>query len=632
MNAAAASPTRVLLVEDSAIQAELVRRLLVKAGFEVTLAGNGREALERMRPRSPHLVVADIAMPVMNGFELCRAIKSEPRFETIPVVLLTALADPSDIVRGLAAGADSYLIKPVDEQELVAKLRALAARPLPRVPDLPVMEIEFRGERYAIPQDSRRILHFLLTTYQHTVGQNRQLTQAKLDLERANITLEQNLHQLAASEGRFRSFVQLVPDIIYRLDQGGSFTFVNNAVAQLGYRPDELLGQHFGVLMTPGQAQAITRSRVLPNFAGQGTGSEKAPKLFDERRTGDRATRGLQLQLLPKQTRAVRFGIAQPPEGEAFVAEVASAGIYESVDGQRSLAGSVGVIRDITERKRAEEQIRNLNETLEERVRSRTFELDQANRQLAHTLEELKATQQKMIEAEKLTALGTLVAGVAHEINNPLMGTMNYVQYAAGRMADAKGVEVLRKAERELKRLAGIVENMMTYVQGRSEGVQLIGVKEPVETAVDLVASDFRRQAIELECSVAPTLPPVWGNPGGLQQVLLNLLLNARDAVAESAVKRIAVTAEASQGWVRVHVRDSGPGIPEGLGVRIFDPFVTTKPPGQGTGMGLSVSRSIIEGFGGTLMVDSLPGAGALFTVALRTQRAPVKDERRPEE
>lgn len=297
-------------------------------------------------------------------------------------------------------------------------------------------------------------------------------------------------------------------------------------------------------------------------------------------------------------------------------------------DDSGEVLGYYTVSIDITDRKRSEDNVQQLNRTLEHRVEQRTEELSQANEQLTGAMVELKVAQNSMIQSEKLTALGTLLAGIAHEMNNPMMGIQNYVDYALRHSENAKVKEVLGKADREVIRVTGIVSNMLRYARPALETSSNIDVGKVVEDTLALTETDLRDNLVSVETNFPSTLPKAWARPDSLQQVLLNLVLNARDAMAECEEKRLEIKGRHENGCVVVDIEDSGAGIPELLQERIFDPFFSTKPPGSGTGMGLAVSRQIIEGLDGTLVYENQAGRGAKFTITLPTH--PSTDRKVP--
>ncbi len=250
-----------------------------------------------------------------------------------------------------------------------------------------------------------------------------------------------------------------------------------------------------------------------------------------------------------------------------------------------------------------------------QRVEVTAEELRRSNAALQATLTELNRTQQQVIQSEKLAALGTLAAGVAHELNNPLMGVMNYVAFARKRMKDPEVAYPLERADQELKRIRELLRNMLTFARPSTGAVTSVDLATVLARTVALVAPDFRARQIGLAQEIPEALPHVLGREGRLQQIFLNLLLNARDAVEASAEKRVTLRARITDSAVAVDVQDTGVGIPEAIQGRIFDPFFTTKPPGKGTGLGLSVVQSAVSELGGTITFASRTGVGTTFTV-----------------
>jgi signal transduction histidine kinase len=222
--------------------------------------------------------------------------------------------------------------------------------------------------------------------------------------------------------------------------------------------------------------------------------------------------------------------------------------------------------------------------------------------------QQLQESREHMMQMEKLSALGTLVGGVAHEINNPLMGVMNYVEFAQQKSTDAKIVTVLGQALHEVERIKNIVRNMLIYVRTKSNPTETCHINETINQTLSLLDGEFKKTNVQIRLNLAENLPAIHVGADGLQQVLINLLLNARDALSETADPRIDIAAQLNGNLLELMVCDNGTGIPEAIVTRIFDPFFTTKPPGKGTGLGLSVSHRLIEEAGGTIMVYNKSG------------------------
>lgn len=184
-------PMTVLVVEDSPTQAVMVRRFFAGKGHKVYTAANGVEGLSRARELKPHLIVSDVAMPGMDGFGLCREVKNDPSLKHTTVLLLTMLSDPKEIIRGLNAGADHYLVKPYDEQHLIARLEDFLRDALvDRCREVDSkLEVHFAGETHQVQASRQQIMNLLLSTYENAFQQNAELIQTQFELKRLNESL-----------------------------------------------------------------------------------------------------------------------------------------------------------------------------------------------------------------------------------------------------------------------------------------------------------------------------------------------------------------------------------------------------------------------------------------------------------
>jgi PAS domain S-box-containing protein/putative nucleotidyltransferase with HDIG domain len=189
--------TEILIVEDSPTQAARLEHILRQAGYKVTAASNGKEALAGIGRRKPTLVISDILMPVMDGYELCKRLKADASLSAIPVILLTSLTDPTDVVRGLECGADYFITKPYDEKLLISRVHAVRANEeLRKTQKLGMgVEILIAGQKYFITSDRMQILDFLISTYETAVQQNRELTKTRDELDQLNGQLEEKVKQ-----------------------------------------------------------------------------------------------------------------------------------------------------------------------------------------------------------------------------------------------------------------------------------------------------------------------------------------------------------------------------------------------------------------------------------------------------
>ncbi|WP_008310491.1 response regulator [Leptolyngbya sp. PCC 6406] len=451
----------ILIVDDNPANLSVLFDCLDQAGFEVLVAQDGESALQKATYRVPNLVLLDVMMPGIDGFETCRRLKANALTQDIPVIFMTALSDTSDKVKGLSVGAVDYVTKPFQQEEVLARIAV-----------------------------HLRIQHLTQTLAQ----QNEQLQQEVRDREAAQ--------------------------------------------------------------------QAL------------------------------------------------------------YVA----------------------------------------NQALEQTVAERTRELQDTIAQLRDTLQTLKNTQMQMIQAEKMAGLGQLVAGIAHEINNP-------VNFIHGNLAPAKeyldrlvelitlyqrhypqpSPEIIAWAEEnDLEFVAEDLPRLLRSMQVGAERIRAIVVAlrnfsrmdEAEQKAVDIhdgidstlmilqnrIKGRGDRPKVEIVKDYG-LLPPVECCPGPLNQVFMNLLSNAIDAVEEAypslqTQPRITIRTMTSADTVHITITDNGRGVPPHLQVRIFDPFFTTKPIGKGTGMGLSISHQIVtENHCGTLRCESVEGEGTTFLLTLPIRR-----------
>jgi len=238
--------------------------------------------------------------------------------------------------------------------------------------------------------------------------------------------------------------------------------------------------------------------------------------------------------------------------------------------------------------------------------------------QLEATVASLKATQAQLIQSGKLAGIGEFVAGVAHELNNPLttiMGFSELLQQLDSSPQQKRQLEILHKSAMRCQK---IVQNLLSFARRHKVERKPMAINQLVEAAVDILAYQLRTSNIQTTTELAPHLPEVLVDPHQLQQVFVNILNNARQAIENRCSNgRIHIVSALVDGRVHVTFSDDGPGIaPENL-TRLFDPFFTTKETGKGTGLGLSICQSIIKEHGGAISVQSQPGQGAQFTVAL---------------
>ena len=371
----------------------------------------------------------------------------------------------------------------------------------------------------------------------------------------------------AAGRNYGAAVLDAAPDGIFIVDAQGRILLANRqAHAMFGYAPPELVGQLVEALLPETLRDRHTAHRDAyvraPRTRPMGSGLD----LLGRRR--DNSEFPVEISLSPMAT----------AEGVVIIAAV----------------------RDITERKRIEADLRALNEDL---ARQRE-EAERAALALAAR------------RAEKLAAIGTLSAGLAHELNNPIgiMSSRIEVMLMEGEQLPAHVREDLEVLHRQTQRVARITQGLLTFARSSSGERAPVDLNHIVRETLLLAENQIAKGGVHLAVDLAPDLPVLLGDADTLQQVMLNLVTNARDAVEIGGEIRIETRRRDRDRMIELLVADTGRGIaPEDL-ARIFDPFFTTKP--TGTGLGLSLTHGIVREHGGTIDVESTQGAGTRFTLA----------------
>jgi C4-dicarboxylate-specific signal transduction histidine kinase len=244
---------------------------------------------------------------------------------------------------------------------------------------------------------------------------------------------------------------------------------------------------------------------------------------------------------------------------------------------------------------------------------------------------ELRGKQEQLVQAGKLATLGELTTGVAHELNNPLNNIGLFVGNAIdmidlGRVDKDTMLRDLQSAMQQMRKAAEIISHLRTFGRAAPVAREPLPINQIIERALSLMREQLRLREIEVDLQLTPGNPLVAGSPIQLEQVFINLLANARDALMESSRRVITIVTIAQPSTVDIIVSDTGPGIPDGLEQRIFDPFFTTKEVGKGTGLGLSITYGILKDHEGSIGVVKSAGGGATFRIQLpRTaEMAPV--------
>ena len=524
---------KILIVDDTPENLQVLGELLEQDGFEVQVATSGTQALRTAATSpTPNLILLDILMPGMDGYEVCRRLKAKTATRDIPVIFLSALSDAVDEAKGLALGAVDYITKP-----------------------------------------------FKLELVKMRVDNQIALQQARAELQAYTVQLEEMVLertlQVQLNVELLQAIFNAPLDVIFILNAGGQIVEMNEAASHyLGYGREELLNHNFATIFPVEHAAFVPEHLKLVLTKGK-----MSSECQHRHRDG---------HFLPVENIATRFEI----KGEERICVI---------------------VRDLTERKAAEAAVLQQRET--------------------------------MLQADKMISLGTLVSGVAHEINNPLAALRINVPILNRFWADA--LPVLRAAEVEqgphtfdglpfpimekelasfqkdiqdcTKRIEVIVQSLRTYArQGTAPEQERLDLNAVVQNILPLLTHQIEKSTCRFQKDLDPEPLFMLGNFVRLEQVVMNLVLNACQALPNShcrVILRTRLRAKANE--VLLEVEDEGQGMAPENAARIFDPFFTTKHDSGGTGLGLSIVQGIVQEHRGRIEVKSALRQGTTMSVFL---------------
>jgi two-component system, NtrC family, sensor kinase len=244
-----------------------------------------------------------------------------------------------------------------------------------------------------------------------------------------------------------------------------------------------------------------------------------------------------------------------------------------------------------------------------------------------HMLEELVRRESILVESHRLRAVGTLTAGIAHELNNPINNitlTSHMLREDYADLSDDERREMIEDIIQQAERTKKIVTSLLDFARKSESNIEPLDLSEVVKSTLSLAQNQLKLKGVGIRLDIAPHLPPIHGDAQQLSQVVLNLVLNAIDVSPKGGRIDLSVSRASEDGFVEIQVRDYGSGIPDHILPLIFDPFFTTKAKGKGTGMGLSICKGIVSKHGGEIAVDTELGRGTTFSVRLPVTSLPL--------
>ncbi len=593
----------ILIVEDSPTQLLQLQYMLEKAGFQVSAAVDGIDAFRLLTGGiMPTIVISDIVMPKMDGYEFCKQLRAEERFKHIPVILLTSLSDPKDVIRGLECGADNFIAKPYEEKVLLNRIRYLLSNFEMRKNNKAEMGINvfFSGENFFITSERLQILDLLLSTYENAYHQNLELIETQNKLKTLNEQLEEEVGQrteqlveankllqkelvergqveqvLERVKNQYAMILQAAGEGIIGQDREGRITFVNPAAEKmLGYPADELIGLDGHAVWhhsKPGDAP-------YPR--------EECPICFDGREI--------------KEYRGID-DVFWKKDGSSFPVEY----VVTPVTVNDQITGMVVLFGNITEEKKLRD-----------------------------------AEHARIIADTANKAKSDFLANMSHELRTPLNSIIGFSDVLLEQMAgdlNGKQQEYVNYIITSGKHLLSLINDILDLSKVEAGKMELELSMFPLNEALNSALSMFKEKAMKHGLALSVEIEPdadtlIEADARKLKQILFNLLSNAVKFTPDGGAVRVRVRLklnDSSPSSFKIAVTDTGIGISRKDISRLFHAFAQLENPFtknfEGTGLGLALSKRLVQLHGGRIWVESEVGKGSsfCFTIPIRQSIQP---------
>jgi len=646
-----------MIVDDEISLMTALCEALSKRGYDAVGFTSGVEALEALKGHPFDLLLTDLMMPEMDGVTLLRAaLDIDPQLVGL---MMTGQGTVQTAVEAMKAGAFDYVLKPFKLQILLPTLsRAMDVRRLRqenlqlretvamyeltqaiahtldfntilhKIADAAIQQCEADEASIMLPTSAGNEFYLAAVRGEHHAGllgervPREQGIAGWVDRQRQPLLLEGEVRDPRFAPTHPRS--DILSAIALPLEVGGRLVGILNvnATQRRPFNLGQIKALRFiansassaleaarlhaevqqaeakyrsifeqaieGIFQTTLDGRFITVNPAMAHLLGYDSCEELKAAItsIDQQLYVDSGERTAFQHLLAERgvVRAFEARLARK-DGTPIWASIGARIVHDSVGTPLSIEGTA---EDISERRRIEE--------------------------------ELKRQQETLYQAEKLATMGQLLAGVAHELNNPLSVVLGQSDLLRELVTDPTIATRAEKINQAASRCARIVKNFLALARQHPPERLTVKLNQIMREAVELLAYPLRVDGVDICFDLAPDLPAFAGDPHQLHQVVVNLVSNAQQAMHDLPPPRrltIQTRSGPAPGRITLSLADTGPGIPQELQAKIFEPFFTTKPQGVGTGLGLSLCQGIIEGHGGVIRVESQPGEGAIFRIEL---------------
>lgn len=609
----------VLVVEDSLTQAEKLKHALVAGGFQVEYAESGEVALELLHKISPAMVISDIIMPGIDGYNLCKKIRSDPKKASIPVILLTSLFDSDYIIHALECGANGFITKPYQDSYLIDRINDILEIHNIDSNKNSAEEINFifSGRKYKIKSDRLQILEVLTSTYNTVLENNEKLTTMQKQLQDLNGSLERSVQQRT---------LQLQAEIEERKlkEQYLKAQQDLNSVLAESVTLDERSSEIFSIISKISGCDMCClwsdsqHGKFLKNTTVWASKNFHPDRFIEyTQKTTYTKTSDEQIGKVWATGKMEHFSFHEAPEVTSRATNAYLAGFRTWLLIPITIRESSFLLMEVLWRDH-----HNLTEELLHILKNISVQVG--------VFIEHAHLQQQFFQSQKMESIGQLTGGIAHDLNNILMiiqGNVELLEMVIG--PEHKGIKYLHTVLSAIERGSEFNKRLLAFSRKQILQPQVTNIFQTINNAVKLLVP-ILGESIEIKEVMADNLFRVFVDQGQLENALVNLAVNAKDAMEGHGKLTIEATnviiddtviaskyEVAPNDYVKISITDTGSGIAQELLDRIFEPFFTTKAVGKGTGLGLSMVYGFVKQSKGHVTVYSEVNHGTTFNLYL---------------